>query len=265
MGQQGQSKDMPVPKMVVEKVDLNAPSHGDIPGTAAHAKRQADAVPDVILQASERDSTSTIEDRGSDIRTEVPIPTTVITKVDSIPSHGEIPGTDAFDMRKGDAKPDIVEKKGDISGKSKTRCWVLSSEPMTESDRSKLSKPKRTKPPIENASPIAADGGFGPMSYEVSEDESLGSNHDEASNDTEADTGEGFGDDFDDFEAGAENEDFGDFDEGFEQAPIINEEPPEAVSPPPLAQSLPPSISPFVSETLSPNIFIMALLYYMTS
>ena len=102
--------------MVVEKIDPTSPSHGDVPGTAAHAKRQADAVPDVILQAGAHDEAPVVEDRGGSKSAEIPIPTTVITKVDSNPSHGEIPGTDAFDMRKGDAKPDVVEKKGDVSG-----------------------------------------------------------------------------------------------------------------------------------------------------
>lgn len=111
--------DIPIPKTVVEKIDPTSPSHGDIPGTAAHAKRQADAVPDVILRASERDETPVVDDRGGDISPDVTIPTTVITRVDSEPSHGEIPGTDAFDMRKGDAKPDVVEKKGDVSGEWK--------------------------------------------------------------------------------------------------------------------------------------------------
>ena len=120
---------------------------------------------------------------------------------------------------------------------------------MTESDRSKLSKPKRTNPPIEGASPIAADGGFGPMEYGESEDESIGSKHDEADDDTEADASEGFGDEFDDFEAGAENEDFGDFDEAFEQPPISDEGLAETDPPAPSIQSLPPSTSPFVSKT----------------
>ena len=119
MGQQDPSpspRDIPIPKMVVEKVNPESPSHGDVPGTAAHAKRQADAVPDVILQAPESDQAPVVEDRGDSISPDIPIPTTVITKVDSKPSHGEIPGTDAFDKRKGDAKPDVVEKKGDVSG-----------------------------------------------------------------------------------------------------------------------------------------------------
>ena len=234
--------------MVVEKIDPTSPSHGDVPGTAAHAKRQADAVPDVILQAGERDDAPVVEDRGGSISADTPIPTTVITKVDSKPSHGEIPGTDAFDMRKGDAKPDVVEKKGDVSGERRSLLLVLSSEPMTESDRSKLSKPKRTKSPVEGASPIAADGGFGPMHYEESEDESVESKHDEVGNETDADVDEGLGDDFDDFEAGSEDEDFGDFDDGFEQPPIVDEAPVETDPPPNTGQSLPPLTSPFVSE-----------------
>lgn len=41
----------PIPKMIVEKVDPDSPSHGDVPGTDAHEKRKADAVPDLIVQA----------------------------------------------------------------------------------------------------------------------------------------------------------------------------------------------------------------------
>ena len=109
-------KGVSIPRMVVEKVDPTSPSHGDVPGTAAHSKRQADAVPDVVMQAPQGDYAPNCEDRGEGISPEVPIPTTVITKVDSGPSHGEVPGTDAFNMRKGDAKPDVVEKKGDVPG-----------------------------------------------------------------------------------------------------------------------------------------------------
>lgn len=113
----GSPKRVSIPRMVVEKVDPTSPSHGDVPGTAAHSKRQADAVPDVVTQAPQRDYAPNSEDQGEGISPDVPIPTTVITKVDSGPSHGEVPGTDAFNMRKGDAKPDVVEKKGDVSGK----------------------------------------------------------------------------------------------------------------------------------------------------
>ena len=139
----------------------------------------------------------------------------------------------------------LLRRKATRQVSEKICCLVLSSEPMTESDRSKLSKPKRTKPPIEDASPIAADGGFGPMSHETSVDESVESEHDEAGTDTDENADEGFGDDFDDFEAGAEDEAFGEFDEGFEETPRVDE---KTVPPTHSGQSLPLLTSPFVSE-----------------
>ena len=98
-------------------MDPLSPSHGDVPGTAAHAIRSADAVPDAILKApSSGESLPTISP-GASIPTTVPIPRTVVTRVDSTPSHGEIPGTDAYKIRTEDAEPDIIEKKGDVPGK----------------------------------------------------------------------------------------------------------------------------------------------------
>lgn len=143
-----------------------------------------------------------------------------------------------------------------------SHCCVLSSEPMTESDRSKLSKPKRTKPLKEGASPIAEDGGFGPMDYGESEEESVESTYNEASNDRVADGAEGFGDDFDDFEAGADNDDFGDFDDGFEQPSTSDEEPAETEPPVASIQSLPPSITPFVSNA-PPTVRLIATLCHL--
>lgn len=110
---------MPIPKTVVEKVDPTSPSHGDVPGTAAHAKRKADAVPDAILPVSGQQKNSSSPSEGEKMSPEIPIPRTVVTRVDSMPAHGEVPGTDAFNIRQGDATPDIVEKKGDVSGKPK--------------------------------------------------------------------------------------------------------------------------------------------------
>lgn len=43
----------PVPALVVEKVDPDTPSYGDVPGTEAHEKRLADAEPDIVIQAPE--------------------------------------------------------------------------------------------------------------------------------------------------------------------------------------------------------------------
>ena len=106
-----------VPKTIVEKVDPSSPSHGEVPGTAAHSLRKADAVPDVILQASEPERAQSLNKQAESQQSTVPIPTTIVTKVDSKPSHGEVPNTDAYNIRTMDAKPDVVEEKGDVPGK----------------------------------------------------------------------------------------------------------------------------------------------------
>jgi len=41
----------PVPKTVVEKLDPEVPSYGDVPGTQAYEARAADAIPDIVLKA----------------------------------------------------------------------------------------------------------------------------------------------------------------------------------------------------------------------
>ena len=107
----------PIPMTVVEKVDATQPSHGEIPGTAAHSIRKADAVPDVILQAPPPGGPSRITSPTHKVSPSVPIPRTVVTRVDSQPAHGEIPGTDAYRIRTQDAAPDLTEKKGDVPGK----------------------------------------------------------------------------------------------------------------------------------------------------
>ena len=132
-------------------------------------------------------------------------------------------------------------------------CSVLSSEPMTQSglptsvNRSKNSESKSRQSIVDGASPIAADGGFGPMSYDDSEGESVVSDEGDAADTVEVDDDEDFGEDFDNFEAGAEDEDFGDFDEGFQQASIPEEQPDEIEPYTPPVQTLPPSLTPYVS------------------
>lgn len=79
------------------------------------------------------------------------------------------------------------------------------------------------------ASPIAADGGFGPLKGEAIEAESDHSGADaDAIVDDEFE--EGVGDDFDAFEAGAIDDDFGDFDEEFQQLPSPTNPDPERAS-----------------------------------
>ena len=108
----------PIPRTVVEKIDPTAPSHGEVPGTTAYSMRQADAVPDEILKSPPLGGSFDNQSEDKGIKAETPIPTTVVTKIDEQPSHGEVPGTEAYEIRQGDAKPDLVETKDDGRGKS---------------------------------------------------------------------------------------------------------------------------------------------------
>ncbi|KAG5962199.1 hypothetical protein E4U58_003986, partial [Claviceps cyperi] len=96
----------PVPKTRVEKVDSN-PSHGEVRGTEAHRQREADAQPDEIAVLGHA------EDHLEEAST--PIPKTRVEKIDSIPSHGEVPGTEAHKQREADAQPDEIAVLDDFT------------------------------------------------------------------------------------------------------------------------------------------------------
>lgn len=118
------------------------------------------------------------------------------------------------------------------------------SEPLTESGLPTRSKTKHKRPRsiVDVMSPIAADGGFGQMESDDSEERENSTPSDPKSEEVHnefTDNDKGFGDDFDDFEVGAADEDFGDFDEGEEPEPVV--------AAAPSIQSLPPTESPFVS------------------
>ena len=127
--------------------------------------------------------------------------------------------------------------------------WQRSHEPLTKSDvptisslsRSTDEDPGRRRPDLDNPSLFAADGGFGPMKVE--------------SNDIVEEEG-GFGDDFDDFEAGAEADDgFGDFDESVE-GPIQEAQKAPPAPDIPFVSTLVLSKYPFLSKhkSFSPGI-----------
>ena len=107
-----------IPKTVVETVDPINSGHGNFWGQAAHSTHRADAVPNVVMQAPNSTQNSSHPSATSSVLKEPPVPKTVVTKVDGKPSHGEVPGTEAHEIRKADAEPDAIEKKGDVSGKS---------------------------------------------------------------------------------------------------------------------------------------------------
>ncbi|KAG6196084.1 hypothetical protein E4U10_001283 [Claviceps purpurea] len=96
----------PIPKTRVEKVD-SIPSHGEVPGTEAHRQREADAAPDEITVLDH------LEDHLEEAST--PIPKTRVEKVDSNPSYGEVPGTEAHKQREADAQPDEIAVLDDFT------------------------------------------------------------------------------------------------------------------------------------------------------
>ena len=105
-----------IPRTVVEKIDPESPSFGEIPKTSGYLQRQMDAVPDLILKNPEpgRKLMYDLEDEGRPrASSDVPVPETIITRVDSFPSQGG--GTDAGKKRKFGASPEIKETKGDAA------------------------------------------------------------------------------------------------------------------------------------------------------
>ncbi|KAJ5389960.1 uncharacterized protein N7496_001028 [Penicillium cataractarum] len=108
----------PIPRTVVEKVDLESPSYGEVPGTEAYEKRQADAAPDVVTTAPadldsvlpppavDRESPDSITSNASNQS----IPETRLSRVDTIPPEDELPSRPRAHQRSpSDAMPDTVE------------------------------------------------------------------------------------------------------------------------------------------------------------
>lgn len=230
----------PIPTTVVEKIDPTSASHGEVPGTDAHAMRTADAVPDLVVKVEGQDhiSPSVGRSRAGSTPGDLPIPTTRLERVDASPSHGEVPGTAAYEMRKGDAAPDEVEEVGDAPGKR------------SHSESSSKDLTGSGSPTLENNRSTSLDSEFAPI--EASTETEVLAEYNEADDAEDAADGDkedkeeadgGFGDDFDDFEEGDEDAEFGDFDDGFQE--------PEAVTTP--TQSIPTSI-----PTLAPS-FVSSL------
>ena len=110
---QGAAAGIPIPTTRVERVD-DEPSHGEVPGTAAHDIRSQDAAADEMVVATEdgtkRSSRPGNDEQTAEGRTPMPqVPITRVELVDGEPSHGDVPGTAAHDIRKEDAIPDEME------------------------------------------------------------------------------------------------------------------------------------------------------------
>ena len=203
----------PIPSTLIEKIDTSSPSRGEVPGTLAHEKRAADAVPDMVVKSGERSPSPSTRSRAGSTPGDLPIPTTKVEKVDSEPSHGEVLGTKAFELRREDADPDIVEEVGDVLGKIVQS--PLDSERLTESGPS--TSPAARSSMASHARRKSSGAGRKAVTDEYNEEEDG--------------TDDGFGDDFDDFEEGEEDAEFGDFDDGFQEPESAP--PPQPVAPTP--------------------------------
>ncbi|KAI9848310.1 MAG: hypothetical protein M1837_000574 [Sclerophora amabilis] len=213
------SGEAAIPITVVEKIDPSSASHGDVPGTEASRIRQADAIPDVVRRApSPADRFAEPHRSRSDSTPgDLPIPITKVSKIDSSPSHGEVPGTEAYELRTEDAQPDVVEEEPKSSPSERNIS-------ISRSD-SNPSGPRVTAPSN------TVSGAIG--TTEV---------HDEDDGNDD-----GLVEDFDDFEEGEEDEDFGDFDDGFQQGEETTKDESAATTQAEIPSSLPDSSFPILN------------------
>ncbi|PLB45620.1 hypothetical protein P170DRAFT_439361 [Aspergillus steynii IBT 23096] len=205
----------PVPRTVVEKVDVDQPSHGDIPGTAAYEQRKADAVPDVVIEASDADSKpSSSPDSNEQAPTdanasEMNVPETVLSRVDSLPSEDTTSASHAHQRRPSDALPDVTEVVADAPDPG--------SSPEIKNDHQ--SDDNQAQPLTDNGDQTTGD--------------------------------QAAADDFDDFaeeQDMGEDDDFGDFDDGFQEpsAEVTEDEFIEPTEIQPSQPPTPPSVPPLL-------------------
>ncbi|KAL1982799.1 hypothetical protein VTN96DRAFT_859 [Rasamsonia emersonii] len=200
----------PVPRTRVEKVD-DQPRYGEVPGTPAYEKREQDAVPDeieIVPEGSQSKRLSGIEDPVTPGGT--PIPRTVLEKVDpSSPSYGEVPGTEAYQLRQADTVPDIVLKASQAGEQSASQDPAAPVAPAHAVPETLLTRVD-TLPNQDPTSPRLRAHRRSPSDAIPDATETI---HDTPGDD------DAFGSDFDEFEEGgqvAADDDFGDFDEPFE-------------------------------------------------
>ncbi|KAJ5094168.1 hypothetical protein N7456_010029 [Penicillium angulare] len=107
--------DAPIPQTIVEKVDPDEPSFGEVPGTDAYEKRQADATPDVVkdISDSQNDIDAPASDDGStdsNATPTQPIPVTKAAPMETIPIEDNISSSpQAQQPPTSDLDLDVVE------------------------------------------------------------------------------------------------------------------------------------------------------------
>lgn len=240
----------PVPRTRVERVDTS-PQHGEMPGTSAYENREQDAVPDEITVVPEESHSRNISPVGSPKRPLTPggspIPQTMVEKVEpESPAHGEVPGTEAYEKRQADAVPDVVKKTTDTggsqsplpSGDNDPEDQPVPETKVSEVETSSPEEELPSRPRAHQRSPSDAL----PDKVETVPDPSISENppvgqklfsQDAVAEDESADV-EDAGDDFDEFVEEQDDmgdDDFGDFDDGF-QEPEVADVPTETIQQP---------------------------------
>lgn len=196
-------------------------------------------------QSAKRNSSDS-EDQFQDAQSAPvsPIPKTRVERVDDEPAHGEVPGTDAQQMRAQDAVPDEVEIVPEGSG---SRRPSDASAPVTVVEEA----PGSTGPHSQGFEDLRKADAVPDVVVDADGDVKEGSSADNGTSDApvppatlstpettgrarrkssrastrpsisvdggDDDGDDDFGDDFDDFEEGGEEDDFDDFEDGFEQ------------------------------------------------
>lgn len=247
----------PVPRTRVERVDSSA-QHGEVPGTSAYEKREQDAVPDEIEVVPEGTpsggrSPAGLQDRPS-TPGDSPIPRTMVEKLDpDSPSYGEVPGTEAFEKRQADAVPDFVKKTDDTDNVQPPSSADHAS-PQTNSSSQSIPETKVTR---VNSIPTEEDPPSRPRAHRRSPSDampdvvetlpdtaipemSLSHEGTEQGNEDH-----GGGDEFDEFveeQDDVGDDDFGDFDDGFQEPSDEVAEAPTAGSITPQQPLVPPSV-----------------------
>lgn len=213
---QSPPENPPVPRTVVERVDPEHPSHGDVPGTDAYDKRRADAVPDVVTTAPESGGTPELnpEPEPNDAVDSTAVPETVVSQVETPTEEEPESRPHAHRRRPSDALPDSVETVPDAPGKllsslpaslQDVKERLTNSDPQSspatsvEQESSAITRDDQQK--MDGDNDIDNNGTAMPGALPEDEDDAV--------------------DDFDDFAEEQEemgDDDFGDFDDGFQES-----------------------------------------------
>lgn len=105
----------PIPQTMVEKVEPESPAHGEVPGTEAYEKRQADAVPDIVKKTTDLEGPQSPSPSAGATENQ-PIPETKVSQVETDLLDEELPSRPRAHQRSpSDALPDTVETISDPS------------------------------------------------------------------------------------------------------------------------------------------------------